>query len=360
MASGIPRMGDVEGLKTIEDAWGLFTTRLMDHVRAELHCPPRTEFAVADAAVADDAALAAFIRQNEGVFEERLIARASELMAPRWQDWAGDWDSALGLVLGMIINQGHGQPRRGSLDATLAAIEPSRGLELCRVMIWRHGDDGWERAVWFFAGRLDRSLLLHEVAPEMRDAIACPRFTISGAEVLPRDLDGLTPRDIEAIFEAYVGVPIAEIEARLRPGRVSDSGFLGPDDRLGEVVREDARRLRELGVDRHVLADRLQQAIERGLSGGGPHEVTIGDDHPVRLEVRKWGCLGYQNNPFHTLDMDLTKFDFMIVNPSLGPDLAIRGSALAPTLIRRFCFFEGRVRYRIDPERAARVLGLAR
>jgi hypothetical protein len=216
-------------------------------------------------------------------------------------------------------------------------------------------------------------------------------------DILPADLDGATPRDIEVAIELYVDAPIEAIEARLRPGRASYTGFLGPDDRLGQVIWDDARRLRELGVDRHALADRLERAILRhtleakrakvpGLVwreedvAGLPEEQIqmLRDLHATRLreyeeplaamseeerrlplEITQRSYFGFQEDPFHTRLVHTTNEDFSIVNRALPGAPALQGSMLAIPLIRRLCFFEGRVPYRIDPEHAARVLGLA-
>src|SRR5882672_6369908 len=56
-------------------------------------------------------------------------------------------------------------------------------------------------------------------------------------------------------------VPLAEVEARMRPGNYSQSGFLGPNESLLEVLGSDARQLGELGVEASVLAAGLGQLL---------------------------------------------------------------------------------------------------
>lgn len=365
-------MNDAAALKSVDDAWEHLTTRVTQHVRVSDETDTVTE-----SVVMDDEALAAFIRENEGVFEEYLVGRASDL---RWAG-AGPASALHALWQSILSFRGTGSNARGPLDATLAAFDPLKGLELCRIMVWRHHREEWAEIPRFFTDRLTRVPNPLHAPPELCDSIAFHKSRVCLPEVLPQDLDGMTPRDIEAIFEKYVGLPISDIEARLRPGVSSISGFLGHEDRLGEVVWEDAKRLRELRVDRRVLADRLQEVIDRaykkqveviraspgapwretfgfGRPGGAPIQVTVGGDNPIDHEVWRWGWLGSQSNPFHTQEVESTISDFIIVNSSSGADRRLQGSALASPLIRRFCFFEGRVPYRIDPERAARVLGL--
>lgn len=235
----------------------------------------------------------------------------------------------------------------------------------------------------FFARRPGvEGLDLLDLPRGMRESL---RSRITGdplPDILPARLDELSPDDIAAIFEDYTGLTIAAIEQALLPGQASDTGFLAPGERLGEVIAADARRLRELGVSRHALADRLDLALlwherpaERSATlpemsddfGGSRAKAarlaglarSTGlegeDDAPFEI-VNKLAYTGYQEDPFfwgqHRASRD---FD---IRSRRHPQLRIFGSELAVPLIRRACFFEGRVQYRIDPELAARVLGL--
>ncbi|MBK8258530.1 MAG: hypothetical protein IPK82_38455 [Polyangiaceae bacterium] len=364
-------MSNAAALRTVDDAWEHFTTCVTKHIRVS----DETE-AVTESAIMADEALAAFMRANEGVFEDHLVGRASD---PRWA--AGGPEALHALLQSILSWRGMGSDARGPLHATLSAFDPLKGLQLCRTMVWRHHREEWADISRFFANRFTEVPKPHHAPPELRDAVAFQKSRISPPDVLPQDLEGRTPREIEAMFEEYVGLRIGDIEARLRPGVCSFSGFLGPEDRLGEVVWEDANRLRQLGVDRRVLADRLEEVIDRaykkqveviraspgapwrdtfsvGRPGGTPIEVIVGAESPVVLQVWRWGWLGSQSNPFHTQVVESTNSDFIIVNRSSGVDQRLQGSALASPLIRRFCFFEGRVPYRIEPVLAARVLGL--
>lgn len=361
-------------VRTLEEAWALFTTRV---VRGVIEAD--RSGTVTPSAIEDDELLAAFLRENEGVFEQKLLTAAEESARA---GMAGDgFGAVLNTLRGGIDSHGESDGTRGPLDATLSALRPAQGLDLCRRLVWRHGLEEWaELPADFFARRLHRVPGAHEAPAEMRDALAHRTSHTAPPEVLPEPLDGMSPADIEAAVADYVGAPIADLHARLRPGRSSFSGFLSPEERLGEVVWQDARTLRELGVSRRVLAERLAAAIEDayrrrvelwqkpgaslqervgpGRPGGAPIEVTIDADAPLTLHVWRRGYLGSQSNPFHTLEVESTSSDFIIANPSRGAEEVLQGSALAPALIRRFCFFEGQVPYRIDPARAARVLGL--
>ncbi|HTN84016.1 MAG TPA: hypothetical protein VL242_10030, partial [Sorangium sp.] len=221
-----------------------------------------------------------------------------------------------------------------------------------------------------------------ELPGGMRDAL---RSRITGdplPDILPAHLDDLSPDDIAAIFEDHTGLPIAALEQRLLPDQASETGFLAPGERLGEVIAADARRLRELGVSRHALADLLELGLlwherpsERlaalpetsddfgGFRASAARAAELArnaglegeDDAPFEVQP-VISPKGFQEDPFvwarHRASRDF------VIRSRRHPHLRITGSALAVPLIRRACFFEGRVRYRVDPELAARVLGL--
>jgi hypothetical protein len=52
-------------------------------------------------------------------------------------------------------------------------------------------------------------------------------------------------------------IDIAELERRMRPGRWSEGGFLGNDERLEDVLAADARTLAELGLTREEIVEPL-------------------------------------------------------------------------------------------------------
>jgi hypothetical protein len=60
-----------------------------------------------------------------------------------------------------------------------------------------------------------------------------------------------------------VSVPgVDELERRMRPGAWSEGGFLGRDERLGDVLAADARTLAELGLNAKELAEPLALLVE--------------------------------------------------------------------------------------------------
>lgn len=52
-----------------------------------------------------------------------------------------------------------------------------------------------------------------------------------------------------------------ELEQRMRPGAMSEDGFLGPDESLQSVLDHDAKVLAQLGVSATDIADRLEHLL---------------------------------------------------------------------------------------------------
>lgn len=387
-------------LLTLDDAWAHFIIRTLRNI----HTDQRT-----DAARDDDESLADFVAAHPGIFEQRLLAGIAEMakVARNEYDTPSDLSVFLTTEVPVEKDQRSGtQP--GPFNDTMAALVPVQGLQIWAAANSCHrnaiGSMAKARSISaakYFCKRAGENAVAElEVAPEMLDAFR--RWTAGRPlpDLLPADLSGLAPEDIDRAFEAYLGRPIAEIETELRPGGHSQTGFLAPQDRLGQVVWEDARRLRELGVSRHAIADRLTLLFERHdfeLSLRPSEREPASRDDALSEEVRAWrtermleiatrraelayegeaenpleftvqGFLGYQEDPLHTFPIHSTNRDFTVRSGRLGQEaqlpgdqMQLTGSEMTISLIRRACFFEGHVPYRIEPERAARVLGLAR
>lgn len=363
-------MSDQANLKTVDDAWAFFTARVIENIRGV----NRRTMSV-ESAQKDDELLSAFISDHAGAFEQRLIAGLSELAMVRWT--GGEPASALDELADADVPEADGAPevRGGPIDATLRALDPLNGLRLCWLLIWQHHAERARWAAEFFAERLKlkRTPTPPELPPELCDAVSQldpnkdPAASLP--DVLPMDLDGWSPRDIEVALERYVGLPVEHIEARLRAG-VSGVVSLGSEERLGALIWQDAAALRALKVKRHALADRLERCIRTvqfvppeydGVEGW----VRWSDEWHVVSEIGaafnvevQWRGSWVRDNPLSTIFGDVGSTHFAVRNPALGSDRMFKGCDLALGMIRRFCFFEGQPGERIDPSTAARVLGL--
>src|SRR5438046_2811575 len=87
-------------------------------------------------------------------------------------------------------------------------------------------------------------------------------------------------------------IPPSELEARMRPGRSSQAGFLGATESLAQVLNADARTLAELGVSARELAERLGELLRGALVT--KQTVTSLGHYRVRIQRYK----GAQNCPF--------------------------------------------------------------
>jgi len=158
-----------------------------------------------------------------------------------------------------------------------------------------------------------------------------------------------------ASLRSLAGVPIAELEARMRPGGRgpggSDAGFLGPEESLLEVLCADnAYVVDELGWTHQELARSLLLLVAYGESNEGEF-VYRG----MRFDVEVVAFKGYQHSPFE--DGTRTNRDATIRNLDEGESLTL--SMLVPLMIERYGFYEGTgTSYRVDPRDVVAVLGL--
>lgn len=157
------------------------------------------------------------------------------------------------------------------------------------------------------------------------------------------------------------GVPLEEVEARMRPGRFSQAGFLGPNESLRQVLDADARTLLELGVTAEILAADLGRLLVAAIDST-PTTTNAG-----AYEVRLHGYKGPQICPFAPQphenpcpgpgDKRLASVDWTIRNPRTRIELS--GPGLIVHLIAAHSFFEGiESPYRVSPLRLAELLEL--
>jgi hypothetical protein len=156
-------------------------------------------------------------------------------------------------------------------------------------------------------------------------------------------------------------VTFEEVEARMRPGNFSQAGFLGPGESLREVLENDSRELRDLGLSADTLAEQLGTLLEAALEAAKTN--TSAGFYKVRIERYK----GPQICPFAPQphenpcpgkgDRRLASIDWMIRNPRSGMQLS--GPGLIVHLIASHNFFEGpQSPYRVPPRKLAELLEL--
>jgi hypothetical protein len=150
------------------------------------------------------------------------------------------------------------------------------------------------------------------------------------------------------------GRKVADLEADMRPGADSEvgstKGFLGPDERLLDVLAADNRFVvEESGLTHQELAGHLLTLAAIG--------VKVGDDefryHGRRFRVRLIYSRGFQPSPFR----DGTKTNVQAVVWNLDNGKEVRFSLLVPEMARRYGFYEGEgTPYRVDPRTVLEAL----
>ncbi len=161
-------------------------------------------------------------------------------------------------------------------------------------------------------------------------------------------------------------VPIDLLEANMRPGaRMKDplkaeayldgssKGFLGPNEKLLEILAEDNEYVVEkMGLSHQRLARLLKIAASFGsydnqfnqFSKDKDEFFSYRDNH-YKIRIKSWK--GDQFSPF--LDGTLTYSDAELENLTLKKTL--RYSLLLPFMIERYGFYEGKgTAYRVEPK----------
>jgi hypothetical protein len=156
-------------------------------------------------------------------------------------------------------------------------------------------------------------------------------------------------------------VPLDVVESRMRPGRFSQAGFLGPEESLRRTLEDDARVLGDLGLVAKTLAEGLESLLVAALEST-PTSTSVG-----RFVVHLQRYKGPQICPFAPQphknpcpgpgDRRLASIDWKISNPRNG--VKLEGPGLIVHLIAAHSFFEGsKSPYRVAPERLAQLLEL--
>jgi hypothetical protein len=142
------------------------------------------------------------------------------------------------------------------------------------------------------------------------------------------------------------------IQAEMRPGAITQSGFLGTDRRkLADILIADEAAVMRLGLTHEAIASRLRELRAFAVKGLG-----LAVQAPPHFEVRLDGARGKLPCPFG--HPGLYEKNFMLIrNLRLNEEILI--TDLNIHLIERHGFYEGEGSlYHVSPERLARVLEL--
>lgn len=152
-----------------------------------------------------------------------------------------------------------------------------------------------------------------------------------------------------------------ELEKRMRPGALSELGFLGEHEQLDQVIAHDARVLHELNTTYEKLAERLEDLLylafrsDEKVSQFEHFLVTVTQYMgfqlcPWTLNIHHGQCRAGKGVRFASLDWQIQ---------NLRTNQVMSGPGLIVHLIREHHFFEGLDSpYRVDPYQLACLLEL--
>jgi hypothetical protein len=152
---------------------------------------------------------------------------------------------------------------------------------------------------------------------------------------------------------------VGELEMRMRPGSLSQGGFLGKNEKLQEVMNRDDKTLKELGLTHEEMAARLDALLQAAISSPRRSAVVGNFSSNIKLftgfQMCPWSPDIHHSQCTAGGGVDYGSIDWHIKNLRTAEEL--RGPGLAVHLIRDHHFFEGiSSPYRVDPHILASLL----
>jgi hypothetical protein len=149
------------------------------------------------------------------------------------------------------------------------------------------------------------------------------------------------------------GLPVADLEAAMRPGALSTAGFLGAEERLLDVLAADNRYVvEESGLTHQQLARHLLVlgAVAGKEAAKEAKEITY---HGRKFRVKATIFKNTVKSPFE----DGTSTNCEVTAENLGNGKKLTYSLLVPQMAERYGFWEGKgTRFRVDPKAVVEVL----
>jgi hypothetical protein len=158
------------------------------------------------------------------------------------------------------------------------------------------------------------------------------------------------------------GLPLAELEKRLKPRGYSEVGFMGVDESLLNLIYEDWTVVEQSGTTHQEIAEALQEGIASRRVPNPQYEIRYPMISSGGFQDCPWNCKSNykRGNGIHWIrkraENEKYALDTMIwaidkrEHPSCSNPQHIIFSELHPHLIGEHYFFEGRESpYRADP-----------
>jgi len=145
-----------------------------------------------------------------------------------------------------------------------------------------------------------------------------------------------------------------DLEASMKPGKLSVGGFLGADEKLNDILKADDETVKRLGLTHDKIADRIEYFVN---AVGYPSREGKLVDGKYLVGGTTWR--GGQECPWNDAGFMVphSDMDVFVRNQELNEELKFPGAIVH--LIKQHHFYEGKKSpYRVDPEKAARVLNI--
>jgi hypothetical protein len=175
-------------------------------------------------------------------------------------------------------------------------------------------------------------------------------FTEPGSDFV---VGGVNSSETIKKIKTLNGRQIEALEADMRPDGLSGVGFLGPNERLVDVLVSDNDWVRgQSGLTHQILSSELKILSAIGSKHKGRSSVFIYKGQKFRI-TRGPTLAGSQTSPF----ADKTSGSSNIVIENLTSKSSIDFSPLLIPMIERYGFYEGLDSpYRLDPKKILEVL----
>lgn len=142
----------------------------------------------------------------------------------------------------------------------------------------------------------------------------------------------------------------AKIEANMRPGVISLSGFLGNDTRsLDQIIADDSALIRRLGYSTEIISQTMERFRDLGKKGLGEY-CSISDNFDVKVESVR----GKMVSPFSDRVL-VRKTNTTVLNRRLKRSVTYTDMHIH--MIGMHSFFEGKGSpYRLEPAELVDIL----
>lgn len=140
------------------------------------------------------------------------------------------------------------------------------------------------------------------------------------------------------------------IQENMKPGKITKDGFLGTDNRkLIDILIDDDAKVKRLGLDHKMIAEKMQYFKDKGLEGLGEF-INVNDHFEVRVDTVR----GKLPCPFKHKGL-YRKTYIIVKNKKLNKEITY--TDLLIHLISEHGFYEGKGSlFRLEPEDIAEIL----